>query len=241
MRLPTERPAGSHRGSGTLLLASAMLLFSGLMQLATTWLQTRSHEPASCACSAAPSAQPESTSAHIQNWEADYTWEANDHPPYLPLDLGAPVALTLEDSRHYALDTPDAPAEYRSLYPGDGLGFVRLGPQRRFFGLAMYHQLHCLDSLRGAILGTHHMRSGGGEKEKRDVEHSAHCLNYLRQSILCAADVTLEPEVVRGSEDVEEGLGVTHVCRDWSRVYDFAERNWQEWVAWQDGQNGTRM
>lgn len=168
----------------------------------------------------------------------------------LPLDLGPPVALTLEDTRHYALDTPDAPAEYRSLYPGDGLGFIRLGPDRRFFGLAIYHQMHCLDSLREAILGKHHMRAGyalrdggqeaegkGAAQRKRDVEHSAHCLNYLRQGILCAADVTLEPEIAEGAQDVGEGLAVTHVCRDWSKVYEFAERNWEEWVAWQ---NGTR-
>ncbi|OCH90490.1 hypothetical protein OBBRIDRAFT_793252 [Obba rivulosa] len=239
---------GAARGSSTLLLASAMLLFSGLMQLATTWLQTRASPSADCTCpsSSSTSSAPSSPNSPVQNWEDAAAWDGADFPAYLPLDLGPPVALTLEDSRHYALATPDAPAEYRSLYPGDGLGFVRLGPQRRFFSLAMYHQMHCVDSLREAVLGGHHMRTEreeGGERRKRDVEHSAHCLNYLRQGILCAADMTLEPEVVRGSEDVGEGLGATHVCRDWSKVYEFAERNWREWVEWRDaqgGQNGTR-
>lgn len=146
------------------------------------------------------------------------------------------MALTLEDSRHYALDTPDAAAEYRSIYPGGDLGFIRLGPNRRFFGLVMYHQIHCLDSLRQAIL---HQGQHGG-KTKRDVEHAQHCLNYLRQGILCAADTTLEPEVEEGSQDVGEGLGVTRVCRDWGKVYDFVEENYREWQLW-NAVNGTSV
>lgn len=153
------------------------------------------------------------------------------------------MALTLEDSRHYALDTPDAAAEYRSMYPGDDLGFVRLGPNRRFFGLVMYHQIHCLDSLREAILGQgHHGGAGAGAgRTKRDVEHAQHCLNYLRQGILCAADTTLEPEVVEGSQDVQEGLGVTRMCRDWGKVYDFVDNNYREWQLWKSGANRTSI
>ena len=143
--------------------------------------------------------------------------------------------MTIEDSKHYALDSPDADAEYRSIYPGKHLGFVRLGPKKRFFSLSMYHQIHCLDALRQAILGRHgHGASTtpahGSEKVKRDVEHSHHCLNYLRQTIMCSADLTLEPEIVEGSQDVGEGLAVTHVCRDWSKVHAFIEEN-EKW-AW---------
>lgn len=215
-------------------------------------------------------------------------WEGDDYPPYLPLPLGPPVALTLEDSRHYTLgsspssfsspssslnssssgassthgsssSTHDSstyqksPAEvayeWHSAYPGENLGFVRLGPKKRFFSLALYHQIHCLDSLRKAILApadvhshadarnedgnnSHGARDDNGRsKTKRDSAHSSHCLNYLRQTILCAADLTLEPETEEGSQDVGEGLAVTHVCRDWSKVHRFVESNFEEW--WQ--------
>ena len=144
------------------------------------------------------------------------------------------MVLTLEDSRHYALDNPESDAEYVSLYPGDNLGFVHLGPNKRFFGLSMFHQIHCLDSLRKAILGlTHDHR----DMEAGELGHTHHCLNYLRQTILCSADVTLEPETPEGSQDVGEGLAVTHVCRDWGKVYDFVRRNEAEWEVWK---NGTR-
>ncbi|KAI0088200.1 hypothetical protein BDY19DRAFT_891590 [Irpex rosettiformis] len=170
-------------------------------------------------------------------------WLGDDYPPYLPIDLGDPVALVLEDSRHYALTSPDADAEWESVYPGRGLGFVRLGPKKRFFSLSLYHQMHCLDSLRRTILGKSHHHgkregdisgTGGPSFSKRNVEHSAHCLNYLRQTALCAADMTLEPEIVEGSQEVGEGLGAAHVCRDWSKVHEFVKRNWEEWEEWQN-------
>ena len=94
----------------------------------------------------------------------------------------------------------------------------------------MFHQFHCLDALRHAVLAAHdpvaaQASSDGGHAAK----HTHHCLNYLRQTILCAADVTLEPFVNPGI-----GLGVVHQCRDWTQVYEWAEANWVEYQAWRD-------
>lgn len=164
-------------------------------------------------------------------------WVGNDFPNALPLDLG-PVAIAIENSRHYALDSPDADAEYESMYPGE-LGFLHLGPNRRFFGVSMYHQLHCLNSLRQAIVHASKRHQGGHSQKKNEkreqVAHVDHCLNYLRQTILCSADLTLEPEIVLGSQEVGEGLGVVHVCKDWGALHEFIERNTDEWKEWQNG------
>jgi hypothetical protein len=147
--------------------------------------------------------------------------------------------MVLEDSRHYSLNGSDADAEWQSIYPGGQLGFIHLGPDKRFFSLSLYHQIHCLNSLRQTILNRGHQHRDAGEGvAKRDVEHSAHCLNYLRQTIMCNADLTLEPEIILGSEDVGEGLATVHVCKDWSKVHEYAKRNWEEWVKWK--QDSTR-
>jgi len=150
-------------------------------------------------------------------------WVGDDYPNVLPLDLGALVALTAERTAHYAMDGPDAAVEFLSQFPGGDLGFVRLGPQRRLFGVAMYHQMHCLDMLRVEIV-----RAGERSDDDDWVRHMHHCMSYLRQAILCAADVTLEHEVGH-TQDVGQGLGVTHVCRDWSKVYKFTDDNWEDW------------
>ncbi|CAL1709730.1 unnamed protein product [Somion occarium] len=211
----------TNTSSRIILFASLVLLLSSALQLATTWMQMNRQEH----CQSMVGLNKPSP-----KFEDDYSWQGDDYPNALPLHLGDPVALTLEDSRHYALDTPDADAEYRSIYPGNHLGFIRLGPNKRFFGLSMYHQMHCLDSLRHAILGRGHTHAS----RKRDVEHAQHCLNYLRQTILCSADLTLEPEIVEGSQDVGEGLAVTHVCRDWSKVHAFVEQNEVDWTLWKN-------
>lgn len=143
--------------------------------------------------------------------------------------------MTIENSRHYALDSEDADAEWQSIYPGTSNGFVRLGPRRRFYGLSVYHQIHCLDSLRWAILGREHSTRSAHilqTEQVREIPHTHHCLNYLRQTILCNADLTLEPEVILGSNDVGEGLGVTHVCQDWSKIHQFVENNAREFDEW---------
>ena len=48
-------------------------------------------------------------------------WIGDDYPPYLPIDLGDPVALVLEDSRHFALTSPDADAEWEAVVETAGL------------------------------------------------------------------------------------------------------------------------
>jgi hypothetical protein len=52
------------------------------------------------------------------------------------------------------------------------------------------------------------------------VEHRAHCIEYLRQSILCSADTTLEGET--GSWTKSTGWGQTHQCADYDALMDMA-------------------
>ncbi|KAH7907580.1 hypothetical protein BJ138DRAFT_1014251, partial [Hygrophoropsis aurantiaca] len=87
-------------------------------------------------------------------------------------------------------------------------GFVKL--RWRAFGISMFHQM-CLQMIRHAVL---YPNTAGG--------HTHHCLNLLRQAVLCAADVTLSGM---------DGVGVVHVCRDWGCVcrYVWAGRMSDGW------------
>lgn len=53
----------------------------------------------------------------------------------------------------------------------------------------------------------------------RSVNHMFHCMDYLRQTILCNADLTIEWEALTVKERLPtghiDGYGVTHQCRDW--------------------------
>ena len=90
----------------------------------------------------------------------------------------------------------------------------------------MFHQIHCLLAIQDGIRNS---RPEGGDYEERgDLKHIHHCLNYLRQMILCNANPTLErtmPEF--GTHAINPGT--ERICRDWTRVYEIAESNYQEW------------
>lgn len=53
-------------------------------------------------------------------------------------------------------------------------------------------------------------------------EHLNHCWDYLRQTIMCNADVTLEWR--KYNEQVGTGWGYQHECKDWDAIITWAEK-----------------
>ncbi|KAJ5202333.1 hypothetical protein N7449_004412 [Penicillium cf. viridicatum] len=86
--------------------------------------------------------------------------------------------------------------------------------------MAVYHQLHCLSILMTAM-GTSREEWAMLETEK--LEHRAHCVEYLRQSILCSADTTLEGET--GAWARSTGWGQTHSCVDLDALTAYANEH----------------
>ncbi|PGH23752.1 hypothetical protein AJ80_02182 [Polytolypa hystricis UAMH7299] len=95
------------------------------------------------------------------------------------------------------------------------------GPNgRERFGLSMFHQLHCLASLRFAYYNEEadaHGHSHGPQPNEKDATsntHIDHCFDYLRQGILCSGDLALE-WLIEGSNDQVDGWGIAHNrCKD---------------------------
>lgn len=151
----------------------------------------------------------------------------DDYPDILQIPHpGLPfVTLRVEDSEHYLItasentSTPEdklfVNAEWESLFPR-GDGFIRPAAHGRQFTVSMFHQLHCINNIRLALA-----------RQPVRLYHVHHCMNYLRQMILCASNMRLEPLSRRLKEKSNltavDGLGLTHVCRDWSTVYRIFE------------------
>jgi hypothetical protein len=90
-----------------------------------------------------------------------------------------------------------------------------------------YHQLHCLNSIRRRFVGhdEHTFTS-------RDNAHVEHCLSYLYQMILCAADTALEPSYPAITNDgletrISYAEGVEHTCRDWKQLGEWMNANFE--------------
>jgi len=61
--------------------------------------------------------------------------------------------------------------------------------------------------------------------------HEYHCLDYIRQAVLCAGDTTLDyAGIVIGDDGMERRLGFSgegssHQCRDWDAITAWAVKN----------------
>ncbi|KAI0631209.1 hypothetical protein C8Q77DRAFT_1061854 [Trametes polyzona] len=138
-----------------------------------------------------------------------YSYIGDDHPTHLPIHL-ALVGLVLEPGApHFPLESD---AEWGSIFPKDD-GFTPLGPANRTFHVAMVHQMHCLDVFR----------VGYATCEPEYKHHIEHCLRYLRQTLLCLADTTLEESVPSRNKHGKlvhssAGYGIVHRCRDWTAL-----------------------
>lgn len=122
--------------------------------------------------------------------------------------------MVFNDTLHYGLhDVRD----WESLTP-PGNGWVVLEPGPRSYAVTMYHQLHCLNSMRYDLTQS----KIGKKATAAQLGHAHHCYNYIRQGLQCGLDLTLQPKNGGGS-------GVTHVCRDWVQIRTFMEQNFEKY------------
>ncbi|KAI1763305.1 hypothetical protein GGR53DRAFT_497994 [Hypoxylon sp. FL1150] len=82
------------------------------------------------------------------------------------------------------------------------------------FALSMHHQIHCLGLIKHVLV----MAERNQTLTSGDFRHMDHCVEYIRQAIMCHGDLTLEPlmpEATRTSIE-SDTWGSKHYCRDWS-------------------------
>ena len=134
-----------------------------------------------------------------------------------------PVAMRIDMSAHYQLDDEDSEEEFGKLLPHGGHVIHLSDPEYpsappQPYTVMLFHQLKCLGVMREEYAAA------------RD-EPSAltqHCLNYLRQTIIC------RPNLLAESAWNSEGTairGYDTVCHDWTKLYEEAERNQETYSA----------
>jgi hypothetical protein len=64
--------------------------------------------------------------------------------------------------------------------------------------------------------------------DSKPSDHLVHCMEYLRRTIMCAADTTLEP--FKTEHAGVDGFGTVHQCRDYNQLYNWAEKNQYEYT-----------
>lgn len=137
------------------------------------------------------------------------------------------VLLASDSTCRFRLNTSDGAAEWSAIVPGDG--FVHLGPNWEPYTISMIHQLRCLNILRRDI-----MREGDANEGPTAL--GRHCLNYLKQMVLCRGDLQLETMQYSSHTNPIDLLGV-YECRDWGAVYDAMRKNQQAYESWKTSRN----
>ncbi|KAF8169234.1 hypothetical protein BJ912DRAFT_1048458 [Pholiota molesta] len=144
-----------------------------------------------------------------------------DFPERLSLPL-AKVAMAVEESVHYDIESKASSYEWDELNPG-GKASIRIGPEYHAAALPMSHQLHCIGNFKSELRDSS-SRSYGWE-------HVEHCTNIMRQWALCRADLTLESGDFMQRDFDWDRKGATHECLDWQDVYGALVSDWEAWTS----------
>ena len=63
-------------------------------------------------------------------------------------------------------------------------------------------------------------KSANTRSSKKEI-HILHCLDYLRQLVMCGGDMTLEWPAPGQRVNVD-GWGISHQCQDWNAIYEWS-------------------
>ena len=154
------------------------------------------------------------------------------HTPSTSITLIAPQLLTTRTfsfNSSFAAPPPGrglAEPIWDDLIP-NGLGYVRYPSTSSSLSVvSAFHQIHCLYTLRRAHYATANSTKGS-KIELADFdfgldreEHVGHCFEYLRQSLMCGADGTVEP--AEHAKDGFLGWGFERKCGNYESLKDWA-------------------
>ncbi|KAL1640934.1 hypothetical protein SLS58_006550 [Diplodia intermedia] len=105
------------------------------------------------------------------------------------------------------------------------------------YAVSAFHQLHCLRTIRSAwfavlergpeVLDDPSGVPGHPSTKKALGPHITHCFDFIRQALVCFADATLEPFLEEDGVTLQprgsSGWGVTHQCRNFDALVDWAQ------------------
>ncbi|KAJ5464102.1 hypothetical protein N7475_007237 [Penicillium sp. IBT 31633x] len=128
--------------------------------------------------------------------ESDHAW-VNMEIDYIN------VALTKEEAKEK--DLPPS-----ANFPWD--------PDYSVYMITSMHSMHCLKSLHRSNL-----EYRKGVKQSYPTEHLIHCLDNVRQDIMCAADDTPRYIPVDASGTATTAVGQYRQCKDWDKLRQWSK------------------
>ncbi|KAF8533201.1 hypothetical protein BDD12DRAFT_866480 [Trichophaea hybrida] len=89
--------------------------------------------------------------------------------------------------------------------------------------LDVFHQLHCLNMIRKRLWSN---ETFSADHELMGIEHLSHCIDSLRQSLMCSSDISPLTWVWdEKAKEAKEIMEVQHTCRDFGKIQEWAREN----------------
>ncbi|KAH6717964.1 hypothetical protein DL95DRAFT_332213 [Leptodontidium sp. 2 PMI_412] len=154
----------------------------------------------------------------------------DEYPPHKTIHTAVFQDTTYGD---IGAKKPQADSLWRDLFPsGNGLVSVSKSdreahglsetwpdpdtPGNGLFFMAGYHNLHCLAKIRTSVF-----QSQAQKNQSEPWAHVVHCIDQIRQTIMCNIDTTLVP--MSGPKEFIDGH--YHVCKDYRDVFEWASQH----------------
>ncbi|KAG6856703.1 hypothetical protein H0H87_001492 [Tephrocybe sp. NHM501043] len=97
-------------------------------------------------------------------------------------------------------------------------------PSAYLVGIDVFHQLHCLNTLRKYLYPDYYVAESNEDQVERNV-HISHCLNSVRQSLQCSSDISTvvwSPTSRNGIVEPLPRFDVLHSCKDFDKIKEWA-------------------
>ncbi|KAI1147641.1 hypothetical protein F4825DRAFT_455274 [Nemania diffusa] len=160
----------------------------------------------------------------------EYEVKAEWYPFEYPWNLGPSDELdNVWEDLLYALNIRVTPEEIQRLHKNT-TNRIRVDGGDYLGVLGVYHHLHCLNNLRRLVHWEYYApKIPGADTSKHgplSIEHSDHCIDSIRQAVMCHANTELHTGVwVESPEELMSGIILGHTsttCVRWDSVNDWA-------------------
>ncbi|KAF8155879.1 hypothetical protein B0H34DRAFT_675989 [Crassisporium funariophilum] len=161
-----------------------------------------------------------------------YSYIGDDFPFYHPSVPMKPTTMTLQESTRYGYNITDhdgVNSWYTLIDQPGGYGRAHLGLQKRSFLFTFYHQLHCVAQFSRAL----HNRND----KIATPYHVNHCIQYLRQTLLCTATDTLEEGDFLERNFATDRVGPEVSCQNWESIFGEVSKGWNSFAEWRESWN----
>lgn len=106
----------------------------------------------------------------------------------------------------------------------------KTAPGESVFQVDMFHQLHCLERIRSDLISAKWLYQLNPNRTDEDPSsrHTLHCVDYLRQAVMCTGDLTL----VATGDDLEFDHSPPRKCRDFDALGGWVKSRMWEYERW---------